>query len=325
MSSRKTLPKAQYTIGWVCALHIEFAAAQVMLDERHEDLEVQDPSDHNSYVLGRIHKHNIVIACLPSGVYGTTPAATVAKDMLRTFKSIRIGLMVGIGGGIPSEANDIRLGDIIVSQPTDTNGGVTQHDRGKRVTGGRFEHTGQLNSPPTPLLTALSKLRASHEAGLSHVSAFLGKFEHNLMLKAKGYVYPGAEHDHLYESVPTDLLSAASSRERIRRRTPRASSQPEVFYGIIASGNQVIKDRATRDRLGNKHNALCFEMEAAGLLNDFPCLVIRGICDYSDEHKNKNWQRYAAATAASFAKELLLFTASEQVFQIKPIKHVSGK
>ena len=79
MSSRKTLPKAQYTVGWVCALPIEFAAAQVMLDERHKDIEAQDPSDHNSYVLGRIRRHNIVIACLPSGVYGTTPAATVAK------------------------------------------------------------------------------------------------------------------------------------------------------------------------------------------------------------------------------------------------------
>jgi hypothetical protein len=48
-------------------------------------------------------------------------------------------------------------------------------------------------------------------------------------------------------------------------------------------------------------------MEAAGLMNNFPCIVIRGICDYADSHKNDRWQRYAAATAAAYAKELLAF------------------
>ena len=188
--------------------------------------------------------------------------------------------MVGIGGGVPSEENDIRLGDIIVSQPTGTSGGATQHDRGKIIPAGRLEPTGQLNSPPTPLLTALSKLKADHEAGLSQIPTFLDKFERNPILKAKGYVYPGADRDQLYERVPAHLPTAPSSKERLRERRPRASRQPEIFYGNIASGNQVIKDRETRDRLGKKHNALCFEMEAAGLLNNFPCLVIRGICDH---------------------------------------------
>jgi nucleoside phosphorylase len=46
-------------------------------------------------------------------------------------------------------------------------------------------------------------------------------------------------------------------------------------------------------------------MEAAGIMNRFPCMVIRGICDYSDSHKNKDWQGYAALTAAAYAKDLL--------------------
>ena len=40
-------------------------------------------------------------------------------------------------------------------------------------------------------------------------------------------------------------------------------------------------------------------------MNHFPCLVIRGICDYSDSHKNKEWQGYAAMAAAAYAKDLL--------------------
>ena len=66
-----------------------------------------------------------------------------------------------------------------------------------------------------------------------------------------------------------------------------------------------MKDASVRDRLAAEKDVLCFEMEAAGLMNHFPCLVIRGICDYSDSHKNKEWQGYAAMAAAAYAKDLL--------------------
>ena len=74
-----------------------------MLDEIHQDLQEQGPSDANSYYLGQIHNRNIVIAGLPAGIHGTTPAATLATDMLRIFRSIRFGLMVGIRGVAPSQ------------------------------------------------------------------------------------------------------------------------------------------------------------------------------------------------------------------------------
>jgi nucleoside phosphorylase len=80
---------------------------------------------------------------------------------------------------------------------------------------------------------------------------------------------------------------------------------PAIHYGLIASANQLMKDARVRDTLAAEKDVLCFEMEAAGLMNYFPCLVIRGICDYSDSHKNKEWQGYAAMAAAAYAKELL--------------------
>ncbi|KAL4782583.1 hypothetical protein BJX76DRAFT_358844 [Aspergillus varians] len=73
----------------------------------------------------------------------------------------------------------------------------------------------------------------------------------------------------------------------------------------MASGNQVMKDASSRDRVAKEHGIICFEMEAAGLMNTLSCLVIRGICDYADSHKSKEWQCYAALTAAAYAKELL--------------------
>jgi nucleoside phosphorylase len=137
-----------YTVGWVCALPVELAAAQEMLDEEHHDLE-RDPasSDDNLYALGSINGHNIVIVCLPAGRIGNNPAAVVATQLRASFKAIRFGLIVGIGGGVPSAEADIRLGDVVVSQPHQTFGGVVQYDSGKTTPTG-FARTGSLNSPP---------------------------------------------------------------------------------------------------------------------------------------------------------------------------------
>jgi nucleoside phosphorylase len=114
--AERRLCAEDYTVGWNTALPIELAAAAEMLDEEHQDLP-QDPDDANVYTLGHIGEHNIVIACLPAGQPGTNSAAGVAMRMKSKFKSIRFGLMVGIGGGVPSVEADIRLGDVVVSQP----------------------------------------------------------------------------------------------------------------------------------------------------------------------------------------------------------------
>lgn len=99
----------------------------------------------------------------------------------------------------------------------------------------------------------------------------------------------------------------------MKDRPPRNRNVPVIHYGTIASGNQVMKDGITRDRLREQLDVLCFEMEAAGLMDSFPCLVIRGISDYADSHKNKRWQEYAAATAAAYAKELLCIIRGKYV------------
>ncbi|ETS77358.1 hypothetical protein PFICI_11232 [Pestalotiopsis fici W106-1] len=310
----------EYTVGLVCALPLEMAAVELMLDQTHPEIPEQDPADHNSYTLGQIQGHNVVIACLPAGTYGTTTAATVAKDLLRTFKSIRFDLMVGIGGGAPSRIHDIRLGDIVVSQPDRTNGGIIQYDRGKIVKDGEFQRTGSLNAPPQTLLTALARLQAKHMIEESRIPQFLDDLVTKVPKKAKKkFSYQGAIHDCLY-LAEYDHIDAGSTceecdRTRTVQRDERDDTDPVIYYGTIASGNQVIKHGTTRDRLSKELGALCFEMEAAGL-QDFPSLVIRGICDYADSHKNKMWQEYAAA---AFAKELLSYVRPDRVLQEKPI------
>jgi nucleoside phosphorylase len=132
----------------------------------------------------------------------------------------------------------------------------------------------------------------------------------NMASQGSGYVYQGAEYDRLFQP---DYEHASSKKDcggcdyaKIIECQERPDQNPRIHYGTIASGNQVIKDARQRDLISK--SCLCFETEAAGLMNNFPCLVIRGICDYSDSHKNDQWQRYAAATAAAYAKELLQIT-----------------
>lgn len=309
--------KSDYTIGWICALPVEMAAASSMLDEKHDPLEDQDPQDGNSYRLGRIGKHNIVIACLPE--YGTTPAATVAKDMLRTFTSIRIGLMVGIGAGVPSDNDNIRLGDVVISSSDRTYGGVVQWERGKLTDSG-FERTGTLNKPPNVLRTALASLKAQHLEDGHRISdtiqAILEKKPH---LREENFQHQGAENDKLYRpeclehSESNKLCTPCRRAEELVARPLRSSLSPKIHYGTIASSNQVVKSGNEREKLRELYGAKCIEMEAAGLMDKFPCLVVRGICDYADSRKNKSWQPYAALTAAAYAKELLSIVQSQRL------------
>ncbi|KAL4868715.1 nucleoside phosphorylase domain-containing protein [Aspergillus spectabilis] len=313
-----------YTIGWICALPIEMAAAKAMLDKTHDRI-AQPPTDHNSYTLGEIFNHMVVIACLPSGVTGTISAATVAMQMLATFPQIRFGLMVGIGGGVPSLDADIRLGDVVVSNPHGSFGGVVQYDFGKAVTGLRFNRTGSLNKPPNVVLTAISELESNHLMGTTQIPGFL----EDILIRfprMTQFSHPKRE-DVLFEATYEHDVASRTCRDCDRKRAiardERDSTDPQIHYGLIASGNQVVKSAVVRDKLAHQLGALCFEMEASGLMDEFPCLVIRGISDYADSHKNNDWQAYAAAVAAAYAKELLSCVSVAQTENIPNATHIS--
>lgn len=316
-----------YAVGWICGLPLELRSAQAMLDDHHPTLS-NPPEDDNVYTLGRMGVHNVVITCLPSGVYGTTSAATVAIKMRSTFKSIRYGLMVGIGGGAPSISADIRLGDVVVSNPTDNYGGVVPYDFGKATQGGTFVRTGTLNKPPQALLKAISKVKADYGSQPKEIIKLLSITATNRANMAHELQSLGQEHDKLFDAQYNHIQSAHTcaecDQERTVTRPPRFEESPVIHYGLIASANQVMKDALIRDRLAQDCGILCFEMEAAGIMDHFPCVVIRGICDYSDSHKNSLWQSYASATAAAYAK-LLLSVIPETIIKGSPIGIVASQ
>lgn len=153
---------------------------------------------------------------------------------------------------------------------------------------------------------------------ISEVAANLSKFAR-----------PSEESDRLFEATyghqQNESTCDRCDPNKVKSRPPRvASLSPYVHYGTIASGNQRMRYGVARDRLAKQEKVICFEMEAAGLMDRFPCLVIRGICDYADSHKSKIWQPYAALTAAAFAKELLLTIPAADVAKARPADPAEG-
>jgi hypothetical protein len=243
--------------------------------------------------------------------------------MLHSFPNVRIGLMVGVGGGAPSQKHDIRLGDIVVSAPRDGIGGVFQYGFGKTVQGQSFCSTGFLNQPPTILRIAVNGLRAQYEMNGHGLEEAIGS-----ILEKKRRMWPkhkrlNPESDKLYQSQvvhpPNNEASCVGScgddpsKLTIRHKRTEDEDNFAVHYGLIASGNRLIKDALLRDILIAEKGVLCFETEAAGLVSHFPCLVIRGGCDYLDSHDNEEWQGFAAMAAAAYAKDILRRIVPQQV------------
>jgi nucleoside phosphorylase len=312
-----------YTVGCICPMGVELAPVKAMLDHIHPSLLTQ--RGQNSYTLGDMCGHNVVIAVLPG--IGNNTAATTAIQLLNDFPSVRFGLLVGIGGGVPDEeeeGDDIRLGDVVVSKPTNAFGGVVQYDLGKETSSG-FERTGTLNKPPAVLRSAVQRLVAQHEMEDSQIPQYLSRMIERYPKMNDKYSHPGTGQDQLYRSsydhYSGNTCSGCDKGETVERRD-RAHTRPCIHYGTIGSANKVIKNGTERDKLKREMKILCFEMEAAGLMDSFPCLVIRGICDYADSHKNKMWQPYAAATAAGYMKELLSVIPPNDLATVSPATDV---
>ncbi|QKX64622.1 uncharacterized protein TRUGW13939_11797 [Talaromyces rugulosus] len=269
-----------------------------MLDEEHEKFGL-DGDDTNIYTLGRIDEHNVVIVSPSAGEKLGRPAATVAAQIRSSFPSIQFALIVGIGAGVPTAKADIRLGDVVVSQPNSLNGGIVKYALGKEPN--EQKQTGHV--PPSVLQNAISVLRTAQVWPSDRFMKFGYRLREFPMFRR--------------ENTGPDLLFEAGyphvggpdcrrcDRMNLVERKPR-SEKVKVHYGTIASSNRVIRDAIVRDKLSSHlGGVLCIEIDAADLMNIIPCLHIRGICDYADSHNNSAWKPYAAGSAAVYAKQLL--------------------
>ncbi|RYP75460.1 hypothetical protein DL771_002345 [Monosporascus sp. 5C6A] len=299
------LDPKNYTVAWIAPLEIEARAALYMLDERHQGRFAVSRGDDYIFHAGSMCGHNIIIATLPAGQeYGTGSAAALASQVKKFFPNLWFGLLVGVAAGLPdlsrTPARDIRLGDVLVGLPEGESAGLIAYELGKETEDG-FQplHFGHVLATTEPIVRAAIgsiKLEAPNETGL-----FLPYYEtiRDKEHATGTFADPGQEQDTLYWATGNEAETPVQRERRPESRRTR------VWYGPIGSGEKLLKNAQKRNELRDRYGVIGLEMEAAGTMNRIPVGVIRGVCDYGDRHKNKEWQPYAAAMAAAYTKAVL--------------------
>jgi nucleoside phosphorylase/transcriptional regulator NrdR family protein len=313
---RRPAMRRDFEVAVICALTSEADAVAAVFDHHWDDNGPpydKASGDPNAYSTGAIGRHNVVLAHMPG--MGTVNAAAVASSCRTSFPNIKLALVVGICGVSPFGGDrqpEIVLGDVVISDA------VIQYDFGRQQPH-RFvrkdtllDSLGRPNMEIRALLAKLKGLRDRRALKASMVD-YLDKLRADPDLHAN---YPGVQHDRLFESSYMHARDQEScdklgcngklvSRTRLAGESP----QPDVHFGLIASGNTVIRSGVHRDAIIAEEHVAAFEMEGAGVWDVLPCLVIKSACDYADSHKNKKWQHYAAATAAVCMKGFLHYWA----------------
>lgn len=303
-----------FEIAIICALPLEADAVEALFDHFWDDDGIpfdKAAGDPNTYSTGTIGRHNVVLACLPG--MEKVNAATVAINCRVSFPNIKLGLVVGIAGVVPfgPDGQEIILGDVIISDA------IIQYDFGRQLPERFVRKDTLLDSPGRPnmeirtFLASLKRLRRLKSLG-SDIAEHLDALRKESQLAA---TYPGVEHDKLFEPKYRHLGDKDScdkagcngklvARHRLQA-SPDSSPTPAIHFGLIACGDTVMKSGEDRDAVAVAESVISFEMEGTGVWDVLPCVVIKGGCDYADSHKNKKWQRYAAATAAACMKAFL--------------------
>ncbi|KAI1387823.1 nucleoside phosphorylase domain-containing protein [Hypoxylon trugodes] len=300
-----------FHIAIVCALPIEadaIIAAFGIYWEDHGLLYDKAYGDPNAYSTGVIGRHNVVVAHMPS--MGKASAASVAVNLRLSFPKIELVLVAGTCGCSPktSEGDEIILGDVIIST------GVVQYDLGHRMPEGfksKKKILDSLGRPNTELRSIVNKIQGirGRKKLRNNIAECLAQFQGVPELEAE---YPGIEEDRLFQAEYCHRIDGKSCKEcgcdgeklipRVRLNT---NHQVVEHFGLIASGDTVLMSGRDRDILTQEENVIGFEMEGAGVWDNYPCVVIKGACDYADSHKNEKWRRYAAATSAACVKAFL--------------------
>lgn len=307
MESDLGLDFEHYTVAWIAPLEIEAQAAWYMLDHVHQGNFSMNRGDDYLYMAGDINEHNVIIATFPAGHnYGVGSAAALASQVKKSFPNLWFGLLVGVAAGLPDlcrvPSRDIRLGDVLVGVGDSGDAGLVSYGLGKETSDGfqLLRHGAQAKTE-TVVRSAIGIIKAlapmQGNIFLQYYNSIKDKMHTN-----GTFADPGQEKDQLYQTVNEGDNTVTQPVER----TPRqASERTKVWYGPIGSGDKLMKNAQKRDELRDRFNLIGLEMESAGTLDTIPVGVIRGVCDYGDAQKNKEWQPYAAAIAAAYAKALL--------------------
>lgn len=335
--------RKDFQIAIICALSLEYDAAILLVDEFWDQDDRQygrTPGDTNIYRNGRIGIHNVVLMLLPN--MGKAAVAGSAASLRTSYSNLRIAFLVGVCGGVPIlDTHEALLGDVVIGEAIIQYDFGRQYP-GEFISKETAEATQSLPNKDIRTLLAYFKSDTGKGDLQQNTASHLKSLQHaaDMNHHQRSYSYPGFAEDKLFTATYRhkhrgqslcnpccgeterfcDEAAQASCAElgcsgdelvpRKRLETKRnvgwdRAQCPNIFVGRVASADTVMKSGDHRDQIAKQYNIIAFEMEGAGLWDEAPCIVVKGICDYADSHKNKIWQPFAAATAASAVKAIL--------------------
>ncbi|KAH6997438.1 phosphorylase superfamily protein [Ilyonectria destructans] len=303
------------------------------------------PGDHNSYKTGRVGKYNVVLALLPhmGKVTAASAAASMRSSYGSLQLALLVGVCGGMPRGEDGDIllGDVIISKIVVQYDLGRQypGRFVRKDA---VNDNLSRPNTDIRSLLATFKTdpGIDRLEDQTAHFLQELQDKVAQTK-----RQGKYDYPGTAQDKLYKptyrhkhygpqtclcnsclsdsdpvceaalsSSCTDLgcdnehlvkRNRLQSKHQLELKGSKEAQSPGVHVGDVASGDMVIKSAAHRDRIAKESGVIAFEMEGAGVWDEVPCIVIKGVCDYADSHKHKGWQNFAAATAASASKAIL--------------------
>lgn len=332
-------------MGVICALALEYDAVSLLFDQFwDEDGEPygRAQGDTNIYTTGKIGNHNVVLALLPS--IGTAAGSGSAASFRSSYSGLRIAFLVGVCGGVPFTGQDeMLLGDVVISKTVIQYSLGRQYPSAFVAKDTVNDNMGHPSKAIRTLITSFETERGRRRLR-QKTGQYLKDLQRTAIEEGHrhSYQYPGLAEDKLFaatyvhkhrgsqtydcscndkidsfcdEAAHASCTELCCNEEQLvpRKRLemkknmePDLVQCPEIFIGGVASGDTVMKSGEHRDRIAKQRNVIAFEMEGAGVWDEVPCIVVKGVCDYADSHKNKTWQPFAAATAAAVLKAMLV-------------------
>lgn len=334
--------RRDFQIAIICALPLEYDAATLIVDEFWDQDGKQygrTSGDTNIYRNGRIGMHNVVLMLLPN--MGKAAVAGSAASLRTSYSNLRIAFLVGVCGGVPIlGAHEALLGDVAIGEAIIQYDFGRQYP-GEFIPKNTAVATQSLPNKDIRTLLAYFKSDTGKFELRQNTARHLKALQGAAILKEYqySYHYPGFAEDKLFvatyqhrhrggpwgdsccetESYCDNAAQSSCSElgcdekklveryrlERKRHLSLEEAQCPDIFIGRVASADTVMKSGDHRDQIAKQYDIIAFEMEGAGLWDECPCIIVKGICDYADSHKNKIWQPFAAATAAAAVKAML--------------------
>jgi nucleoside phosphorylase len=297
--------REDFEVALVCALTLEFDAVSLVIDEfwdNEGDPYGRAQGDRNTYTTGRIGKYNAVITLLGMGKKNSTSATA---DLRSSYPNIKLAILVGICGGVPFVGEEqVRLGDVLISKT------VVQHDFGTQGEGQFIRKNtpeASLGQAPKDILNLLANIETHH--GKSQLrersNFFFTQLQQTAAQKGRAADYRNPYTASLVSGYQAPWTTTTVVKSEAQGVSHKEVPVPAIYLGPIASGDTVMKSAQRRDELVQAEGIIGFEMEGAGVWQELPCIIVKGVCDYADGEKTKAWQDFAAATSASTTKAIL--------------------